>query len=96
MAATLGAHEEELGRERRRREEEEERKFEGEKVTKESFARWKRAFGEEIVGGGGGLEGEREREREREGEAERRVTGREMWEKGLVGRGGGGEDEADE
>ena len=69
-------------------EEEENRKFHGEKVTKESFLRWREKFLEE-----------KEQERRKMEEAaefekgkkivkgEDKLTGRELWERGLAGRG---------
>lgn len=64
-------------RAKRREEEEEQRKFEGEKVTRESFGRWRGRFMAEV-------EGERE---EGKAKGEGKLTGRQLWEGGLVGRG---------
>ena len=85
--------------EARRAEEEENRKFTGEVVTRERFMAWREQFRQEM------LEKEKEEEeREREGEGkkaregrareEARLSGRELWERGLAGK--GDEDEADE
>ncbi|KAI9825482.1 MAG: hypothetical protein M1826_006978 [Phylliscum demangeonii] len=92
----------------RRRDADENRRFEGERVTRDGFLRWRERFVREMmmgkmgtmVGGGAEREGERdgerererEREREKEKEKERRLTGRELWERGLVGRGPDEED----
>ncbi|KAL9598590.1 MAG: hypothetical protein Q9219_004421 [cf. Caloplaca sp. 3 TL-2023] len=62
-------------------------KFHGEKVTKESFLRWREKFREEMR-----LKEEDERAR-REAESkvkgvkkEEKLTGRELWERGMVGK----------
>ncbi|MCJ1311488.1 hypothetical protein MMC25_005160 [Agyrium rufum] len=68
-------------------EEEENRKFHGTAVTRESFLAWREGFRNE-------LEEEREREREereadekrRRVKAEEKLTGRQLWERGLVGK----------
>lgn len=82
----------------RRRQEEavEEAKFMGEKVTRESFTAWRERFRASMK------EEEEERRRAREekegagpgkkggagsGGAEEKLTGRELWERGLVGKG---------
>ena len=71
------------------------RKFEGEKVDREVFERWRRGFRREMEGEERRRKEEREREEgggggggkgKREGAEGRRLTGREMWERGLVGR----------
>ena len=84
-------------REKRMREEEEMRKFEGEKVSAGVFERWRAGFRREMMEEE--EEGKRREEEKsggkggkREGGEGRRLTGREMWEKGLVGR----EEEAEE
>lgn len=70
-------------------EEEENRKFHGEKVTKESFLRWREQFLRE-------KEEEQQRKMEEAAELEKgkkiikgedKLTGKELWEKGLAGRG---------
>ncbi len=83
--------------ESRRREEEENRRFVGEKVTRESFLRWREKFRREMreeeerrrmeeegheggTGSGGGGAGKGGRKEEK------KLTGRELWEKGLVGK----------
>ncbi|KAI9797617.1 MAG: hypothetical protein M1833_005400 [Piccolia ochrophora] len=69
-------------------EEEENKKFHGSAVTRESFLQWRDDFQQEI------LELEQKKEAEKEAEdkkkrapkEERRMTGRELWEKGLIGK----------
>ncbi|KAI9800067.1 MAG: hypothetical protein M1825_004249 [Sarcosagium campestre] len=69
-------------------EEEENRKFHGTAVTRESFLKWRDDFQRELE------ETEKRKEAEREIEdkkrrvkvEERKLTGRELWEKGLVGK----------
>ena len=61
-------------------------KFHGEKVTRESFGRWREGFRREAEE----MREEEERVR-REGEKkgkreERGLTGRELWERGMVGK----------
>lgn len=85
--------------ESRREEEEENRKFEGEKVTREGFLMWRQGFVRE-------MEDERKRreeEEEKEGRGKKdarkegkRLTGRELWESGLVGKVEGDADEEGE
>lgn len=74
-------------REARKAEEEENRKFHGERVTKESFLRWRERFLRE-------KEEEQRKAEEAEVEKGRKVakgedklTGKELWERGLAGRG---------
>lgn len=62
-------------------EEEENWKFQGEGVTRDSFWRWREGWRREMEG--------REGKREREG----KLTGRELWERGLVGGGEEGEED---
>lgn len=81
----------EKDREATEREEEENRKFHGQAVTRESFLEWRERFRAE-------MEAEEERRRrereEKEGEGRRkggrgeeRLTGKMLWERGLVGKG---------
>lgn len=74
-------------REASKAEEEENRKFHGERVTRESFLRWREGFLKEK---------EEEQRKVEDAEAEKgrkivkgedKLTGRELWERGLVGRG---------
>ena len=68
-------------------EEEENRKFHGTSVTRESFSKWREKFRLEMQ------EVERREREEKEAEdkrkkvkAEEKMTGRQLWEKGLVGK----------
>lgn len=62
-------------------------KFHGEKVTRESFLRWREGFRAEME-----KRVEEEERVRKEGEGKRgakkeeRLTGRELWEKGMVGK----------
>ena len=69
-------------------EEEENRKFHGTAVTKETFLEWREKFRKEMA------EEEQKRMEEKEAEdkkkrvrEEKKMTGRELWEGGLAGRG---------
>lgn len=73
--------------EKRKEEEAEDAKFHGEKVTKERFLEWRERFRREQED----LEEEKrkleeEGEKKKRGKGEERMTGRELWERGLVGR----------
>ena len=68
-------------------EEEENRKFHGTSVTRESFLKWRKNFRSEME------EVERREREEKEAEdkrkkvkVEEKMTGRQLWEKGLVGK----------
>ena len=69
-------------------EEEENRKFHGTAVTRESFLEWRATFKKQMV------EEEKRRQEEKEAEdkkkkinqGEKKLTGRQLWEKGLVGK----------
>lgn len=69
-------------------EEEENRKFHGTQVTSETFLEWRARFKREME------EAEKRKQDEREAEdkkkrvvkEERRLTGKELWERGLVGK----------
>ncbi|KAF1972858.1 RWD-domain-containing protein [Bimuria novae-zelandiae CBS 107.79] len=68
-------------------EEEENRKFQGEAVTRESFLKWREEFQRELA------EEEQRRKEEQEAEdkkkgrkEEKKLTGRQLWERGLVGK----------
>lgn len=63
-------------------------KFEGERVTRESFLNWREKFRAEMT-----AKEEEEERMKKEGEAKMRgarkedkLTGRELWEKGMVGK----------
>lgn len=76
--------------EKRKAEEEEDKKFSGRRVTRESFGEWRLAFRKEV------MEKEEEEVRRREegemgqgkkrGVKEDKLSGRELWERGLVGK----------
>lgn len=75
--------------ERAKAEEVENAKFHGEAVTRESFLRWREKFREEMEGEADerrrvGDEAKSKKELAREGEG--KMSGRELWEKGLVGK----------
>lgn len=97
MAERERGLQEEKEREYAKAEEEENRKFQGQAVTRESFLAWREKFRAEME------EVERRREEEREaeerrrrvGKEERKLTGRELWEKGLVGKDEEEDDEVD-
>lgn len=68
-------------------EEEENRKFQGEAVTRESFLAWREEFRRELA------EEEQRRKEEQEAEdkkkgkkEEKKLTGKQLWERGLVGK----------
>lgn len=70
-----------------RAEEEENRKFHGTAVTRETFLEWRERFRKEMA------EAEERKREEKEADdkkkrvkAEERLTGKELWERGLVGK----------
>ncbi|KAF1841153.1 RWD-domain-containing protein [Cucurbitaria berberidis CBS 394.84] len=69
-------------------EEEENKKFQGQAVTRESFLAWSASFKKEIEEEAKRKEEEKELEdkKKRIAKEERKMTGRELWEKGLVGK----------
>lgn len=76
--------------EKRKAEEEEDKKFSGRRVTRESFGEWRLAFRKEVM-----EKVEEEVRRREEGEMgqgkkrgvkEDKLSGRELWERGLVGK----------
>ncbi|KAJ4296648.1 Protein gir2 [Kalmusia sp. IMI 367209] len=68
-------------------EEEENRKFQGEAVTRESFLKWREEFRRELAEEEQRKKEEAEAEDKRKGKKEeKKFTGRELWEKGLVGK----------
>ena len=86
--------------EARKAEEAENVKFQGEAVTRESFLKWREEFKRE-------KEDEERRREEREeearkkkaggsGKAEERLTGRQLWERGLVGKDDEDEEEVED
>lgn len=74
--------------EMRKAEEEENRKFEGEKVTRESFLAWRESFVREIEEEKARLiaEAEAEEKKKRGKVEEKKLTGRQLWEQGLIGK----------
>lgn len=70
-------------------EEEENRKFEGEKVTRESFLAWRDKFRQEMAEERArkAAELEAEEKKKRGGKAEeKKLTGKQLWQEGLVGK----------
>lgn len=70
-------------------EEEENRKFEGEKVTRESFLAWRERFSREMTEAAAKKQAEQEAEekKKRGGRPEeKKLTGRQLWEQGLAGK----------
>jgi hypothetical protein len=77
-------------------EEEENRKFQGEAVTIESFLKWRDGYRRELREEEQRRKEELEAEEKKKGKKEeKKLTGRELWTQGLVGKGGWDEDEAD-
>lgn len=69
-------------------EEEENKKFQGEAVTRESFLAWRERFRKEMAEEAKRREEEREAEdkKKRITKEEKKLTGKELWERGLVGK----------
>jgi hypothetical protein len=70
-------------------EEEENRKFEGEKVTRETFLAWRENFRQEMAEEAARWQAEQEAEdkKKRGGKAEeKKLTGKQLWEQGLAGK----------
>ncbi|KAH7397102.1 putative RWD domain protein [Pyrenochaeta sp. MPI-SDFR-AT-0127] len=69
-------------------EEEENKKFQGEAVTRETFLAWREKFRKEMEEDAKRREEEKEAEdkKKRISKEEKKLTGRELWEKGLVGK----------
>lgn len=68
-------------------EEEENRKFQGEAVTRESFLKWREEFRQELAEEEQRKKEEAEAEEKKKGKKEeRKLTGRQLWERGLVGK----------
>ncbi|KAK5123198.1 hypothetical protein LTR85_003397 [Meristemomyces frigidus] len=66
---------------------EENAKFEGEKVTRESFLAWREKFKQEMVEEAARRQAEQEAEdkKKRGGKDEKKLTGKQLWEQGLAG-----------
>lgn len=68
-------------------EEEENRKFQGEAVTRESFLKWREEFQKELADEEQRKKEEAEAEDKKRGKKEeKKLTGRQLWERGLVGK----------
>ena len=69
-------------------EEEENRKFEGEKVTRETFLAWRDRFKQEMADDAERRQAEQEAEdkKKRVKVEEKKLTGKQLWEQGLVGK----------
>lgn len=96
ISTRQGALQTALDTEKRTAEEAEDAKFHGEAVTGESFLAWREGFRAEMERGAeegrrGEEEGRSKKEIRRDEEV--RLSGRELWERGLVGR---GEEEGEE
>lgn len=76
-------------------EEEENRKFQGQAVTRESFLKWREEFRQEMEEKKRIAEEEKEAEdkKKRIAKEERKLTGKELWQQGLVGKVDEDEDE---
>ncbi|GIZ39684.1 hypothetical protein CKM354_000305900 [Cercospora kikuchii] len=88
-----------LDAEKARIEEEENKRFEGEKVTRESFLAWRDKFQKEMAEEADRkrLEQEAEEKKKRGGKDLKEVlTGRQLWEQGLAGKTADDEDEGDD
>ncbi|CAK1354876.1 unnamed protein product [Cercospora beticola] len=88
-----------LDAEKARIEEEENKRFEGEKVTRESFLAWRDKFQKEMAEEAERkrLELEAEEKKKRGGKDLKEVlTGRQLWEQGLAGKTADDEDEGDD
>jgi hypothetical protein len=79
-------------------EEEENLKFQGEAVTRESFLAWRARFFKEVEDEEQRKQDEKELEdkRARVKKEEKKMTGRELWEKGLVGKVDDGDEEEED
>lgn len=69
-------------------EEEENRKFEGEKVTRESFLAWREKFRQEMADEAARRQAEQEAEdkKKRGAKEEKKLTGKQLWEQGIAGK----------
>jgi uncharacterized protein YdiU (UPF0061 family) len=76
-------------------EEEENRKFQGEAVTRESFLKWREGYRRELREEEQRRKEEVEAEEKKKGKKEeKKLSGKELWTQGLVGK-GGDEDDVD-
>lgn len=78
-------------------EEEENRKFQGTPVNRETFLEWNARFQKEILDEEQRQKEEKEAEdkKKRSGKEEKKLTGRQLWEKGLASKGDYDEDGED-
>lgn len=68
-------------------EEEENRKFQGEAVTRESFLKWRDDFRKELAAEEQRKKEEQEAEDKKKGRKdEKKLSGKELWQQGLVGK----------
>lgn len=80
-------------------EQEENKKFEGEKVTRESFLAWRDRFQKEMAAAAARIQAEKEAEekKKRGGKPEeKKLTGKQIWEQGLAGKAADEEDDGDD
>ncbi|KXT17879.1 hypothetical protein AC579_5927 [Pseudocercospora musae] len=85
--------------EARKAEEEENRKFEGQKVTRETFLAWRDNFKKEMEDQAARRQAELEAEekKRRGGKAdEKKLTGKQLWEQGLAGKGADEEEDGED
>ncbi|KAF7197236.1 RWD domain-containing protein [Pseudocercospora fuligena] len=85
--------------EARKAEEEENRKFEGQKVTRETFLAWRDSFKKEMEEQAARRQAELEAEekKKRGGKAdEKKLTGKQLWEQGLAGKGADEEEDGED
>lgn len=92
------AKQNELDLELRKAEEEENRKFEGEKVTRESFLAWRDKFRQEMAEEKERqiAEAEAEEKKKRGKLEEKKLTGKQLWEQGLATKTGYEEDDGED
>lgn len=87
IAKRVGVVQQEKDRVSAQAEAEENRKFEGTKVTRETFLAWRDRFKREMEEEKARKELEREEEmRKKRIKEEKKLTGKELWEKGLAGK----------
>lgn len=81
--------------EARKAEEEENRKFEGQKVTRETFLAWRDTFRKDMEEQAAKRQAELEaEEKKKRGKVEeKKLTGKQLWEQGLAGKGAEEEDD---
>lgn len=79
-------------------EEEENRKFEGEKVTRETFLAWRDKFKREMQDEAARRQAEQEAEdkKKRGSKEEKKLTGKQLWEQGIAGKTADEDEEGDD